>query len=81
MTRNRQKIEPRDLRRTERAHGEVTDRRKLRSSERRSVQRRRSETRYTRARHQKRRRGGVPWWVWLLGLLALGLILLMVFAG
>jgi hypothetical protein len=29
----------------------------------------------------RRRRGGIPWWVWLLGLLALGLIAFMIFAG
>jgi hypothetical protein len=30
---------------------------------------------------EDRRRGGIPWWVWLLGLLALGVVLFMVFAG
>ena len=34
-------------------------------------------------RHEQpdRRRGGTPWWIWLLGLVALGLVAFMIFQG
>jgi hypothetical protein len=34
-----------------------------------------------RQEQRDRRRGGAPWWIWLLGLLALGLVAFMIFQG
>jgi hypothetical protein len=56
---------------------ETRDRRPERP--RREVERR--ETRAERYDSRDRRRGGTPWWVWLLGLAALGLIAFMIFQG
>lgn len=85
------KLKPKDLRQTNRG-AEPTGRARVRSS-RREVRRenkpiteervRTTERRPARSNHEedRRRGGGVPWWVWLLGLAAIGLVLFMVFAG
>ena len=63
---------------------------RVRTTERHSAPRTEERPRYeaqprtqrrTHYEDDRRRRGGVPWWVWLLGLLALGLIGFMIFAG
>ena len=87
-TRRGRRLERRDLREnrgrvTERVDRDRPARRVETRTERpeqphREVDRTRTRTRYD---ESDRRRGGTPWWVWLLGLAALGLIAFMIFQG
>lgn len=90
------KLRPKDLRRTtrgeqttgrarvRRTRKEVSrenkpmDEARVRTTERRPDYRSDGRAPY---RGDQSRRGGVPWWAWLLGLLAIGVALFMVFAG
>jgi hypothetical protein len=87
-TRRGRRLERRDLREnrgrvTERVDRDRPARRvetRTQRPEHREVERTTTRTRYN-ERERDRRRGGTPWWVWLLGLAALGLIAFMIFQG
>lgn len=89
-TRRTRKLESRDLRQNrgrvdERVERERPTQRRVEPRERRPERPRREvevrERRSSRYDSRERRRGGTPWWIWLLGLAALGLIAFMIFQG
>ena len=87
-TRRGRRLERRDLREnrarvTERVDRDRPARRVETRTERPEHPRREVDQTRTRTRYdeRERRRGGTPWWVWLLGLAALGLIAFMIFQG
>lgn len=89
-TRRTRKLESKDLRQDRGRVDERVERgrppqRRVESAERRPERPRREfdrrETRAARYDSRERRRGGTPWWIWLLGLAALGLIAFMIFQG
>lgn len=81
-SRGEQTTGPARVRRTRkevRRESKPVNQERVRTTERRPATR--TEGRGRCHEEDRRRKGGIPWWVWLLGLLAIGLILFMIFAG